>query len=240
MRYGDRELVVEEATPEALAAGGLDLCFFSVGTVGEPRARPARRSTRRRHLRSTSRTRLPARADGVPLVVRGGERRPRAEHDGIVANPNCSTIQLTCALKPLHGTPPGSRARAGRHLPVRSPGAGGAGDRSGCGTEQPEEHDLRDGLGASSGDWKFERGGEAARRRPRKVLELPALRLQAVSKPLAVHWTAAGSGAAPVVDSQQIDWNADAKMLIILERTNEVKVGSSNPRLGLLMSMSFS
>src|SRR5688572_32789897 len=32
VRYGDRELVVEEATPEALAAGGLDLVFFSVGT----------------------------------------------------------------------------------------------------------------------------------------------------------------------------------------------------------------
>ncbi|MGH2997593.1 MAG: aspartate-semialdehyde dehydrogenase, partial [Gaiellaceae bacterium] len=33
VRYGDRELVVEEATPEALASGGLELCFFSVGTA---------------------------------------------------------------------------------------------------------------------------------------------------------------------------------------------------------------
>src|SRR5215207_11213950 len=30
--YGDEELLVEEATPEALGAGELDLCFFSVGT----------------------------------------------------------------------------------------------------------------------------------------------------------------------------------------------------------------
>ena len=30
--YGDTELEVEEATPETLGAGDLDLCFFSVGT----------------------------------------------------------------------------------------------------------------------------------------------------------------------------------------------------------------
>ena len=30
--YGDGELLVEEATPENLGAGDLDLCFFSVGT----------------------------------------------------------------------------------------------------------------------------------------------------------------------------------------------------------------
>ena len=38
---------VEEATPEALAAGDLDLCLFSVGSPREPRARPARRARRR-------------------------------------------------------------------------------------------------------------------------------------------------------------------------------------------------
>src|SRR5262249_57379609 len=27
-------LTVEEATPEALAAGGLDICFFAIGTPG--------------------------------------------------------------------------------------------------------------------------------------------------------------------------------------------------------------
>ena len=32
VRFGERELLVEEATPEALAAGGLDLVFLSVGT----------------------------------------------------------------------------------------------------------------------------------------------------------------------------------------------------------------
>src|SRR5690554_5784652 len=38
----------------------------------------------------------------VPLVV--PEVNPEAiwEHKGIIANPNCSTIQLVCVLQPLH------------------------------------------------------------------------------------------------------------------------------------------
>ena len=51
---------VEEATPEALAAGDLDLCLFSVGTSAQPRARSARRPRRRGLRRQVGR--LPARA----------------------------------------------------------------------------------------------------------------------------------------------------------------------------------
>jgi aspartate-semialdehyde dehydrogenase len=39
---------------------------------------------------------------GVPLVVPEVNGDTAAEHRGIVANPNCSTIQLVMALKPLH------------------------------------------------------------------------------------------------------------------------------------------
>ena len=45
--FGGQALVVEEATPEALAAGDLDLCLFSVGTSGSLRARAPRRARRR-------------------------------------------------------------------------------------------------------------------------------------------------------------------------------------------------
>src|SRR4029079_9751930 len=39
---------------------------------------------------------------GVPLVVPevNGARAP--EHEGLVANPNCCAIPLTCVLAPLH------------------------------------------------------------------------------------------------------------------------------------------
>jgi aspartate-semialdehyde dehydrogenase len=40
--------------------------------------------------------------EGVPLVVPEVNRRQIFKHKGIIANPNCSTIQLVVVLKPLH------------------------------------------------------------------------------------------------------------------------------------------
>ncbi len=40
--------------------------------------------------------------DGVPLVVPEVNANRAREHQGIVANPNCSTIQMVVALAPLH------------------------------------------------------------------------------------------------------------------------------------------
>ena len=39
---------------------------------------------------------------GVPLVVPDVNREKIKEHKGIIANPNCSTIQMVVALWPLH------------------------------------------------------------------------------------------------------------------------------------------
>jgi aspartate-semialdehyde dehydrogenase len=39
---------------------------------------------------------------GVPLVVPGINNQDLQWHKGIIANPNCSTIQMVIALKPLH------------------------------------------------------------------------------------------------------------------------------------------
>ena len=106
---------VEEATPEALARGDVDIFLFSVGTRRLARARAARRARRRGRDRQV--VGLPARA-GHPARRARGERASRAlEHDGIVANPNCCTIPLTCVLKPLHDAA-GPRARARRDVPV--------------------------------------------------------------------------------------------------------------------------
>ena len=97
--YGERSFVVEKASAESLGSD-LDLCFFSVGTAQSAELVP-RRSRRRSRVRRQ--------VFGLP-AHRGGFRSwsPRrtatraAEHEGIVANPNCSTIQLVCALAPLH------------------------------------------------------------------------------------------------------------------------------------------
>jgi len=80
---------------------GMDLALFSPGAavsaVHAPRAAAAGCLV----IDNTSRFRM---EPGVPLVVpevnpQAIARRPRK---GIVANPNCSTIQMVLALKPLH------------------------------------------------------------------------------------------------------------------------------------------
>ena len=40
--------------------------------------------------------------EGVPLVVPEVNKEAIATHQGIIANPNCSTIQMVVALKPLY------------------------------------------------------------------------------------------------------------------------------------------
>jgi len=91
--------VVEEATPEALSAGELDLCFFSVGTSASRELVPHAVRGGAVCIDKSSAYRLEA---GVPLVVPEVNGERALEHDGIVANPNCSTIPLAMALKPLY------------------------------------------------------------------------------------------------------------------------------------------
>ncbi|HSL64853.1 MAG TPA: aspartate-semialdehyde dehydrogenase, partial [Gaiellaceae bacterium] len=86
-RVGD--LVVEEATPEALAAGDLDVALFSVGTSASRELVPHAVRGGAVAVDKSSAYRL---EPGIPLVVPelNGERA--LEHDGIVANPNCCAI----------------------------------------------------------------------------------------------------------------------------------------------------
>ena len=96
--FGTRELVVEEASPEALASGELDLCFFSVGTATSLELVPHAVEGGATVIDKSDAYRL---TDGVPLVVAGVNDDAIGADDRIVANPNCSAMQLTCALRPL-------------------------------------------------------------------------------------------------------------------------------------------
>ena len=92
----DGGLVVQGLTDDAIA--GFDLAIFSAGgaTSGEwaPRFAEAGAVV----VDNSSRWRM---SEDVPLVV--AEVNPQAleRHRGIVANPNCSTMQMVVALKPL-------------------------------------------------------------------------------------------------------------------------------------------
>jgi len=96
-RVLENGLVVQGLSEEAIQ--GFDLAIFSAGgsTSGDwaPRFAEAGAVV----VDNSSRWRM---SEDVPLVV--AEVNPDAleTHRGIVANPNCSTMQMVVALKPLH------------------------------------------------------------------------------------------------------------------------------------------
>ena len=96
IQYGDESLEVRALSEESIQ--GFDLALFSAGggTSGEwaPRFAEAGAVV----VDNSSRWRM---EESVPLVV--AEVNPEAldGHRGIVANPNCSTMQMVVALKPI-------------------------------------------------------------------------------------------------------------------------------------------
>src|SRR3954468_7645927 len=113
-------VTVEEATPEALSAGDLDVCLFSIGTAASRELVPHAVRGGAVAIDKSSAYRL---QDGIPLVVPEVNGARALEHDGIVANPNCSTIPLTCVLKPLHDAVGLRRVRVATYQSVSGAGA---------------------------------------------------------------------------------------------------------------------
>jgi aspartate-semialdehyde dehydrogenase len=169
--YADGELVVEEATPEALASGGLDLCFFSVGTETSRELVPHAERGGALCIDKSDAYRL---TDGVPLVVAGVNDGVLEQSTGrIVANPNCSTIQLACVLRPLEDVAGLARVRLATYQ-----AASGAGDAA-----VQRLHGTAPGQADLGMDWELE-GDEfdeefKLRAETRKILDLPDLPLHA-------------------------------------------------------------
>jgi aspartate-semialdehyde dehydrogenase len=162
--------VVEEATPEALAAGDLDLCLFSVGSRASRELVPHAVRGGAICVDKSEAFRL---QDGVPLVVPEVNGERALEHDGIIANPNCCTIPLTLVLKPLHDA---VGIRSVRVATYQSASGKGAQRLQQLLDEPQAEHDL-------STDWDFD--GEEfdeevkLREETRKILEQPELPVSA-------------------------------------------------------------
>ena len=92
------ELVVEELGPTSFE--GVDVALFSAGATVSREYAPIAAKAGAVVIDNSSAWRMDP---DVPLVVpevniAAAERRPK----GIIANPNCSTIQMVVALKPLH------------------------------------------------------------------------------------------------------------------------------------------
>ncbi len=100
-RSAGRELedgsVVRALGEEAIR--GFDLALFSAGGAVSGEWAPRFADAGAVVVDNSSRWRM---HDDVPLVVAEVNPDALAEHRGIVANPNCSTMQMVVALKPLY------------------------------------------------------------------------------------------------------------------------------------------
>ena len=96
VRFRGEIYTVEETTPNIFA--GMDIALFAGGSASKEFAKVAAESGVT-VIDNSSAFRLDP---DVPLVVPEVNPEDVKHHKGIIANPNCSTIQMVVALKPLH------------------------------------------------------------------------------------------------------------------------------------------
>ncbi len=94
--WGDRELTVQTLSDESIQ--GFDLALFSAGSGTSEEWAPRFASAGAVVIDNSSQWRM---HDDVPLVVSEVNPEALASHNGIVANPNCTTMQMVVALKPI-------------------------------------------------------------------------------------------------------------------------------------------
>ncbi len=91
------QLTVEEMTPASFE--GVDIALCSAGASVSKEIRDAIVSAGAVMIDNSSAFRMD---EDVPLVVPEVNPQDLSWHSGVIANPNCSTIQMVVALKPLY------------------------------------------------------------------------------------------------------------------------------------------
>jgi aspartate-semialdehyde dehydrogenase len=95
--YKGSEISVEELTPDSFEKG--EIVLSSPGGSVSKWFAPSAAKAGALVIDNTSAFRM---FDNVPLVVPEVNPEEAFKHEGIIANPNCSTIQMVVVLKPLH------------------------------------------------------------------------------------------------------------------------------------------
>ncbi|WP_318765668.1 aspartate-semialdehyde dehydrogenase [Lactiplantibacillus carotarum] len=96
LQYNGQPLTVEETVPESFE--GIDLALFSAGGSVSKKFAPEAVKRGAVVVDNTSAFRMDPK---IPLVVPEVNPEALKSHHGIVANPNCSTIQMVVALEPI-------------------------------------------------------------------------------------------------------------------------------------------
>jgi aspartate-semialdehyde dehydrogenase len=95
--FKGREVTVKKLSEDSFR--GIDIALFSAGASRSKVFAPAAVSAGAVVVDNSSAFRM---EPEVPLVVPEVNPKASGRHKGIIANPNCSTIQMVVALKPLH------------------------------------------------------------------------------------------------------------------------------------------
>ncbi len=95
--FNGAEYTVEELTPGSFK--GIDVALFSAGASVSKQFAPHAVNAGTLVIDNSSAFRM---VEDIPLVVPEVNRPMIFQHKGIIANPNCSTIQMVVPLKPLH------------------------------------------------------------------------------------------------------------------------------------------
>ena len=96
VKYKGQEVTVQEAKPESFE--GVDIALFSAGGSISLQFAPEAVKRGAIVVDNTSAYRMD---ENVPLVVPEVNENDLKEHKGIIANPNCSTIQMVAAMEPI-------------------------------------------------------------------------------------------------------------------------------------------
>lgn len=95
--FGDQEILVEELREDSFT--GIDLALFSAGGATSLKFAPHAAHAGCVVVDNSAAWRMDPRC---PLVVPEVNPDALEKHEGIIANPNCSTIQMVLVLKPIH------------------------------------------------------------------------------------------------------------------------------------------
>lgn len=101
MAFGSKEIVVQETTPDSFK--GVDIVLASAGAEISREFSPIAAAAGAVVVDNSRAFRM---EPEVPLVVPEVNLEDAKEHRGIIANPNCSTIQMVVALYPIHRVNP--------------------------------------------------------------------------------------------------------------------------------------
>jgi len=114
---GHQEMIVKETAQDSF--NSIDIALFSAGSEISKHFAPVAAKAGALVIDNSAAWRMDSR---VPLVVPEVNAEDIKKHRGIIANPNCSTIQMVVALFPLHRVNPIKRITVATYQSVSGTG----------------------------------------------------------------------------------------------------------------------